>query len=130
MSHSDCRNSSYARKDLFFLVRVLVKATNPESWTQCRIKACWGPVQTPFWGPCFENFCDGGGGGCGDQHCQNRINAAFLSTIRVTFGFNPGPSIGRARYNCTPCTPLNPALPGPYYLPLGTNGTMLKISAF
>jgi hypothetical protein len=33
-----------------------------------------------------------------------------LSTVRVTFGLNPGPSTGRARYNCTPCTPLNPAL--------------------
>jgi hypothetical protein len=29
---------------------------------QCRIKACWGPVQSPFWGPCFEFFGDGGGG--------------------------------------------------------------------
>jgi hypothetical protein len=27
---------------------------------QCRIKACWGPVQSPFWGPCFEIFSDRG----------------------------------------------------------------------
>jgi hypothetical protein len=31
MSHSDSKNSSYARKDIFFLVRVLVKASFPDS---------------------------------------------------------------------------------------------------
>jgi hypothetical protein len=33
-----------------------------------------------------------------------------FSTIRVTFASNPDPSTARARYSCTPCTPLNPAL--------------------
>jgi hypothetical protein len=59
-------------------------------------------------GPLFRNSLRRGGGG--DEHYQNRSNVAFLSTIRVTFGLNPGPSTARARYNCTPCTPLNPAL--------------------
>jgi hypothetical protein len=56
MSHSDCRNSSYARKDLFFLVRVLVKAsfsdskaTNPESWTVL--------FTTRYQRNYVENFC-------------------------------------------------------------------------
>jgi hypothetical protein len=76
-----------------------------------------GPGTESVLGPLFRNFLRLGGGGvvCVDLPCQKRSNAAFLSTIRVTFGLNPGPSTVRARYNCTPCTPLNPALDEPYF---------------